>query len=103
MTGSRNARYKWSDVLVGYTFTSPSIILMLLLIFVPIGYSLYLSLYDTSLTHPTPIFLGLKGFASVFQNHDALMAIRNSFVWTILVGLGGYVYFWRGEKEYGRG
>lgn len=85
MTGSRTARYRWSDVLVGYTFTSPSIILMLLLIFVPIGYSLYLSLYDTSLTNPTPIFLGLKGFVSVFQNHDALMAIRNSFVWTILV------------------
>jgi teichoic acid transport system permease protein len=23
--------------------------------------------------------------------------------WTVLVGLGGYVYFWRGEKGYGRG
>ena len=26
-----------------------------------------------------------------------------AFTWTGLVGLGGYVYFWRGEKEYGRG
>jgi len=24
-------------------------------------------------------------------------------VWTVVVGLGGYVYFWRGEKGYGRG
>ncbi|GGJ97626.1 transport permease protein [Pilimelia anulata] len=23
--------------------------------------------------------------------------------WTLLVGLGGFVYFWRGEQEYGRG
>jgi len=23
--------------------------------------------------------------------------------WTLVVGLGGYVYFWRGEKGYGRG
>jgi teichoic acid transport system permease protein len=23
--------------------------------------------------------------------------------WTVLVGLGGFVYFWRGEKGYGRG
>ncbi|NMO55070.1 ABC transporter permease [Actinoplanes sp. TBRC 11911] len=23
--------------------------------------------------------------------------------WTVVVGLGGYVYFWRGEKGYGRG
>ncbi|HET6480131.1 MAG TPA: ABC transporter permease [Actinoplanes sp.] len=26
-----------------------------------------------------------------------------AIVWTVLVGLGGYVYFWRGEKGYGRG
>nr|WP_221379708.1 ABC transporter permease [Actinoplanes polyasparticus] len=24
-------------------------------------------------------------------------------IWTVLVGFGGYVYFWRGEKGYGRG
>jgi len=24
-------------------------------------------------------------------------------IWTVLVGIGGYVYFWRGEKGYGRG
>ena len=24
-------------------------------------------------------------------------------IWAIVVGLGGYAYFWRGEKEYGRG
>lgn len=23
--------------------------------------------------------------------------------WTLIVGIGGYVFFWRGEKEYGRG
>lgn len=26
-----------------------------------------------------------------------------AFIWTVVVGLGGYVYFWRGEKGYGRG
>jgi teichoic acid transport system permease protein len=26
-----------------------------------------------------------------------------AIVWTLLVGIGGYVYFWRGEKGYGRG
>jgi teichoic acid transport system permease protein len=24
-------------------------------------------------------------------------------VWALVVGIGGYVYFWRGEKGYGRG
>ena len=32
----KSARYKRADVLTGYAFTSPAIILMLLLIFVPI-------------------------------------------------------------------
>ncbi|GAA3955941.1 ABC transporter permease [Actinoplanes auranticolor] len=26
-----------------------------------------------------------------------------AIAWTLLVGIGGYVYFWRGEKGYGRG
>ncbi|MBO3743712.1 ABC transporter permease [Actinoplanes flavus] len=26
-----------------------------------------------------------------------------AFVWTVLVSIGGFVYFWRGEKGYGRG
>jgi len=78
-------RRRLGNALVGYAFTGPAILLMLLLIFVPIGYSLYLSLYDTSLTNPTPVFLGLKGFAKVFRSPIALMVIRNSLTWTILV------------------
>jgi multiple sugar transport system permease protein len=64
---------------------------MLLLIFVPIGYTLYLSLFDTSLTNPKPIFLGLRGFVSIFRSRDALMVIRNSFIWTILVAFFQFV------------
>ena len=85
------ARYRWADVLTGYGFTSPAIILMLLLIFVPIGYTLYLSLFDTRLSNPNPVFLGLKGFVAFFQSHDALMAVRNSFVWTIVVAAFQFV------------
>ena len=87
----KSVRYKWADILTGYGFTSPAIILMLLLIFVPIGYTLYLSLYDTKLSNPIPVFLGLRGFADIFQSNDALMAIRNSFVWTILVAFFQFV------------
>jgi teichoic acid transport system permease protein len=24
-------------------------------------------------------------------------------IWAVVVGVGGYLYFWRGETEYGRG
>lgn len=82
---SRTAQSRWADALMGYAFTGPAIVLMLLLIFVPIAYTLYLSLWDTSLTNPNPVFLGLKGFVAIFQSADALNVIRNSFVWTVLV------------------
>lgn len=85
------ARYRWADVLTGYGFTFPAIVLMLLLIFVPIGYTLYLSLFDTRLSNPNPVFIGLKGFVAFFQSHDALMVIRNSFVWTIVVAAFQFV------------
>jgi teichoic acid transport system permease protein len=26
-----------------------------------------------------------------------------AFVWALVVGIGGFVFFWRGEKGYGRG
>jgi teichoic acid transport system permease protein len=26
-----------------------------------------------------------------------------ALVWALVVGIGGFVYFWRGEKGYGRG
>ena len=89
--GVKTARYRWVDVLTGYAFTSPAIILMLLLIFVPIGFSLYLSLFDTNLIHPNPVYLGLRGFLSIFHSRDALNVIRNSVVWTIVVAFFQFV------------
>jgi teichoic acid transport system permease protein len=26
-----------------------------------------------------------------------------ALAWALVVGTGGYIFFWRGEKEYGRG
>jgi teichoic acid transport system permease protein len=26
-----------------------------------------------------------------------------AIAWTVVVGLGGFIYFWRAEKGYGRG
>ncbi|MFI7602697.1 ABC transporter permease [Actinoplanes sp. NPDC049681] len=32
-----------------------------------------------------------------------LVLWSEAIAWTLVVGIGGYVYFWRGEKGYGRG
>jgi teichoic acid transport system permease protein len=26
-----------------------------------------------------------------------------AIAWTLVIGVGGYIFFWRGEQEYGRG
>jgi teichoic acid transport system permease protein len=34
---------------------------------------------------------------------SAMLLWVEAIAWTLVVGLGGFVYFWRGEKGYGRG
>ncbi|GGN70553.1 transport permease protein [Actinoplanes lobatus] len=39
---------------------------------------------------------------ATLANSPAVLWIE-AIVWTVVVGIGGFVYFWRGEKGYGRG
>ncbi|MFZ4618442.1 MAG: carbohydrate ABC transporter permease [Rectinemataceae bacterium] len=78
-------RHRLANALTGYAFTAPAILLMFLLVVIPVGYTIYLSLFDTSLTKPVPLFFGLKGFQKLFKTPIALMVIRNSLLWTVLV------------------
>ncbi len=73
--------------LLGFLFTAPSIVLMIVLLFIPMAYSLYLSFIDTSLTKPTPEFIGFDGYIKIFKDNNTWMIFRNSFLWTFLVAL----------------
>lgn len=74
-------------MVLGYTFTLPSVLLMILLIFIPLGNSIYLSFMDTSLTLPEPKLIGLQGYLKIFTEDIAWTVLRNSFIWTICVAL----------------
>ncbi|SDT72078.1 teichoic acid transport system permease protein [Actinoplanes derwentensis] len=56
--------------------------------------------------NPLLIFIELARHALlenvVLANPPAVLWIQAT-VWSLVVGIGGYVYFWRGEKGYGRG
>ncbi|MGK5680453.1 ABC transporter permease [Actinoplanes sp. URMC 104] len=56
--------------------------------------------------NPLLIFIELMRHAlmeDVELAGSAPMLWAGALIWTALVGFGGYVYFWRGEKGYGRG
>jgi len=76
---------KMDSPLLGYLFTSPVIILIIILLFIPMLNSIYLSLIDTSLTNPIPKFIGLKGFSKLFSDQNTFKILKNSFFWTFLV------------------
>jgi teichoic acid transport system permease protein len=40
-----------------------------------------------------------KGIMTMPWSHLWFYAI----MWTVVIGIGGFIYFWRGEQEYGRG
>jgi teichoic acid transport system permease protein len=56
--------------------------------------------------NPLLVFIELMRHALMenveLASSPGLLWIQAS-IWTLLVGIGGYVYFWRGEKGYGRG
>jgi len=58
------------------------------------------------LANPMLIFIELVRHAlmtNVTLAGPPLRLWTEAMIWTLVVGLGGFVYFWRGEKGYGRG
>ncbi|MEV8504232.1 ABC transporter permease [Actinoplanes sp. NPDC051475] len=56
--------------------------------------------------NPLLVFIDLMRHAlmeDVQLANSPLVLWLEAIGWTIVVGIGGYVYFWRGEKGYGRG
>jgi teichoic acid transport system permease protein len=54
------------------------------------------------------VYIDLMRYALLDQDPKTLPAPPSemwplAIGWALLVGVAGFVYFWRGEKEYGRG
>jgi len=73
------------DDYLGYLFGGFPIIVLIILLFIPIIYSLYLSLFDTTASREIPQFIGFKGFLNLFKDKYTWVVIRNSIIWTIVV------------------
>jgi multiple sugar transport system permease protein len=66
-----------------YVLVLPTLALLLLVVFFPLAYSLYLSLTDFNLMQPTWQFVGLHNYVRVLSDPYALQAFENTIVFTV--------------------
>lgn len=64
--------------------------------------------WAVSIVHANPLLIYIELFRHALLEDTVLTAAAPRLwlvgtIWALVVGIGGYVYFWRGEQEYGRG
>ena len=79
------SKNKKKDEVIGYLFGGFPILILTIILFIPMAYSLYLSLFETTAVKMVPEFIGLKGFLELFKDKYTWVVIRNSVIWTAVV------------------
>jgi len=74
---------------IGLTFVSPSVLVMLLLVAYPLGYGIYISLFDTNLLNRWD-FVGLKFFTESLADPGFRRSLVVTVVYALLV-ISGHV------------
>ncbi len=74
-------------MLWGYVMVSPAVILLIILLFIPMAESIYLSFFDTDPTLGQPVWIGLQGYIDLWNNGVLYNVTRNSMIWTVVVSL----------------
>ncbi|WP_304458663.1 carbohydrate ABC transporter permease [Alicyclobacillus sendaiensis] len=81
----RFARGRLSLQLTGVAMMAPALLFLLAFVFVPMGYAVYLSLYQSTLYTPQPVFAGFANYAHLLAAPDFWQAASNT-VW-LAVGM----------------
>ncbi|MEJ2716272.1 MAG: sugar ABC transporter permease [Deltaproteobacteria bacterium] len=78
----RPTRYARSEVLTGYLFLAPLVLILMLFCVYPVVYSVVLSLHRIVLSLPGlgERFVGLHNFAEFFEDPVALDSLRTTFI-----------------------
>ncbi|MEC0242887.1 sugar ABC transporter permease [Paenibacillus dokdonensis] len=76
---------KTRSTLLGYALIAPAIVLLLVLLFIPLLYSLQISFQDTDLSHGAPKWVGLSAYVDSWENGELWKVGKHSIVWTVSV------------------
>ena len=75
-------------LLTGYTFLAPSFAVLLVFIFVPLAFSLYLSVHQWNVISAAKPFVGLDNFRELFGDRLFWKAFVNTALYTLHVPVG---------------
>ncbi|WP_206831647.1 carbohydrate ABC transporter permease [Alicyclobacillus fructus] len=78
-------RRRMSLQMTGVAMMAPALFFLMAFVFVPMGCAVYLSLYQSTLYTPKPVFAGLANYAHLFSAPDFWQAAANT-VW-LAVGM----------------
>lgn len=100
-SGEKKERGRWlkeefgnPERRVAYYMVLPSLLIILVIAFYPIAYSIWLSIHDSTLTN-TGDFIGFQNYLGMFGNDDFRSGLTNTIVFTVVsvalefvIGLG---------------
>lgn len=61
---------KTRSTLLGYLLIGPSVLLLIVLLFIPLLYSLQISFQDTDLSRGAPTWIGISGYIDSFKDGE---------------------------------
>jgi multiple sugar transport system permease protein len=84
-------RTQWLEQYPGAIFIGPAIVVLVLMLAFPFGYTAYLSLFDWFVASGPPRFAGLKNYIELLEDPRFLNAVVRTFEYTILAVVGEIV------------
>lgn len=70
------------DAIAGYLCVLPALVVIAIFVLFPVAYSLGLSLFKWDLVAPTPTYIGLRNFQTLFASDEFWGVLRNTLVFS---------------------
>ncbi len=74
---------KRKEVIAAYSFLLPEMLVMLVFVFLPMMYALYLSFHNVNTFSATQVFTGLENYRVTFANKEFWDSLRVTFTYSI--------------------
>lgn len=89
LPGSRVRRFRPpnSELRLAFLFLVPALVLVAVLMYYPMLRTVFQSLFNSSMIHPKPVFVGLGNYVDLLGDSRFWKIVLNSAVWTLTVVL----------------
>ena len=75
---------RWPDRHTAYVLIAPTLLGILLVDVYPLLFNALISLQERKISSPDPVFVGLRNYAAVIRDPEALHSLKVSVVFTVV-------------------